>query len=306
MKNILAFIICILICASLIACEKGKSPEEEQAKSATALILNNSDDESDGGNPSLNTQSLANQAFMSVLNNELPICYSESNASNGSDIYLKNIIYNTSSFNVLHATVDMDGDGIDEMVLRDSNKKILLKYDNGIVYGFYFSSHAMGNIYSDGSFSWYHYGDSTAPSSYGVSRLSFSDGKLKFQELCRRVELTTYIYYIGGVEVTEDKYWDYINQNTNETVIFTSIDVSLLNEGKAIAIASEDFGIKEGDFDTQTGYRYHFYAYKSGDLYHVELYWFITNQARYETVKCVFVNISTGEIFPCDEDHAKG
>ncbi|MBO5415582.1 MAG: hypothetical protein J6A83_03000 [Clostridia bacterium] len=303
MKKILAFIICILIFASLIACEKEKSPEGEQSKSATALILNNSDDESDGGNPSPNTQTLAHQAFVAALNNELTIRYSVSNSSGTSDIYLKDIMYTPTSSTLTHATVDMDGDGTDEMVLRYGNTKILLKYDNGIVYGFYFSSSAMENIYSNGSFSWSYYGDQN---SYGLSRISFANGKLKIRELCRYDYDGNYTYYIGGAEVTYEEYWDYREQNTNESVPFTSLDISLLDEGKAIAIASEKLGISEGDFDEETGYRYHFNAYKFGNSYHVELSWFVANEAHYQTLKCVLVDISTGEISPCNEPHAKG
>ena len=128
MKKILAFIICILVFAELCACVKEKSPEVEQSKAATALVLNNSNGENDGdvSSHSHNTKALANQAFVAVLNGEATVCYSVSNASDASDVYLKNIIYNLTT--VTHASVDMDGDGIDEMVLRCGSTKILLKY----------------------------------------------------------------------------------------------------------------------------------------------------------------------------------
>jgi hypothetical protein len=53
------------------------------------------------------------------------------------------------------AIVDLDGDGIPEIVLEHPHGIIrILRYENGTVYGFTFSNRAMNNIKKDGTFEW--------------------------------------------------------------------------------------------------------------------------------------------------------
>jgi hypothetical protein len=308
MKKTLAFIICLLMCVSLFSCEKKTDKKDEQSVQTTYANNENSASKNNGANkapsatkPKSSSKEHVMKAYEEVLNHERTLKYPLHNSQGFDEIYIKNI-YNFGQYNnATQAIIDMDKDGIDEMIVVNNEKKVILHYENDIVYGFDFSYNAMQTLYTDGSFSWSHYRNNT--NEYGVSRISFVNGRLKFQELYRNENYDK--FYVGGVEVTSDDYYEYIGKNPKTAIEFTPIDMSALNEGKAIELASKHWNIENGSFDKETGYRYRFDAYRDGEKYHVCLYWFVDN-TYYENLKCVTVDISTGEISKSTEMHAKG
>ncbi len=310
MKKILAFTLCFLMCLSLFSCEKGTDKMNEKTTDETTYASDKASASKNNGvnnapstqtKPTLSKKELAMQAYNEVLNNERTLKHPLHNSPYFDEIYIKNI-YNFGQYNnATQAIIDMDKDGIDEMIVVNNGKKVILHYENDLVYGFDFSSSAMDIVYTDGSFSWYHYENNI--NEYGVSKISFVSGRLKFQELYRNENYNK--FYVGGAEVTIDDYYEYIGQNPKTAIEFTPVDMSALNEGKAIELASKHWNIENGSFDEKTGYRYRFDAYRDGEKYHVCLYWFVQN-SHYENLKCVTVDISTGEILKSTELHAKG
>lgn len=306
MKKILAFAICVLMCVTLYSCAKSNHSSEKI--SSETSIPNNENPHSNGNSinkiPSVSkptTKEIITKAYQDVLNNERTIKYPLRDSENFNEIYIKDIYYFDHYNNATQAIIDMDNDGNDEMIVANNGKKVILHYENDTVYGFNFSSNALDTVYTDGSFYWYHYENNI--SEHGVSRISFVNGRLKFKELYRNENFDK--FYVDGVEITEEKYYEYLGNNQKTAIEFTPIDMSALNEGKAIELASKYWNIENGSFDETTGYRYRYNAYQEGDVYHVCLYWFVNN-SYYENLKCVSVNLSTGEISKSTEIHAKG
>ena len=81
--------------------------------------------------------------------------------------------------------LDMDGDGIKELLLRSSiGDHLILRYYEGSVYLYEFSYKEMGRVYEDGSYSW------SSPTyledyshQYGISMLSFNENSARVSSL---------------------------------------------------------------------------------------------------------------------------
>ena len=305
MKKILAFILCLLLCICLLSCEKlavptgGQSISSDLPEEKAPSSQNNNENKSPLFSDSTAVKNaLAKKAYEAVLKSERTLCL-----SNASEVYFSDIFYFDRYDTPLQAVIDMDRDGIEEMLFRnsDAEKTVLLHYENDTVYGYTFDRCAMQLIFEDGSFSWSYF--SGFGDEYGVSRISFVDGRLKFQELVRTEAYLK--FYLNGVEFTAEQYAKYRETITQTAINFTPLDLSLLNEGKALAIASEHWGVKQGEFDAETGYRYRLTVCKDGEHYRVCLYWFVRN-SYYEHLKCAWVDVKTGEISAPDYPDAKG
>lgn len=311
MKKTIAFLLCLFLCLSLLSCDTETSSQGDDSNPQQTSGGDNvaskghkhtsSDDD-------LTENEIAKKAYEAVIQNKTTIYYSPNNSSEPKSVYFKDVLnYSNFGASLMHAVIDMDQDGIDEMVIKNatsSEKTFILHYENATVYGFSFNTSAMRNIYTDGSFSWsYYYGADGGE--YGKSRISFVNGKIKFEELSR-IE-GYYKYFLNGKEVTEDKFYNSPIQTEEKTLVeFTPINPYLTQEGQALRIASAHWGIKDGDFDAETGYRYNFTVYKDGDKYYrVCMYWFVNN-SYYEHLECLWVDIDSGEITAPDYPDAKG
>lgn len=311
MKKTLALLLCFLMLASLASCKGGNDPTETTAATTT-------EDIADGGGGSgsnkshttiLTQKERVQLAFDEVIAGEKAMIYE------GSERYIWDALKNgTTSSDTIYSfvEVDMDGDRIDELIIKLSppgyaEENLLLHYEDSVVYGFSFDYDALGNICPDGSFRWYTYNYDWG-SEYGYSKLSFDKGSLRFTELCRNESY--HHYYIDGKEVTLAQYESYIKQHFNNSLEFKDMDISKLGAGKAIQLAEAYWGIKQGSFDEETGYRYkltaNLYSKKIGEHgyydYCVCLYKFIVNDSYYKHSDCLRINIETGEIIPYDYD----
>ena len=116
------------------------------------------------------------------------------------------------------------------------------------------------------------------------------------EELCRAEGNSK--FFISGVQVTKKQYDDYLNKRERTPIAFTAFDTAFLdsNELRAIELASEYWGIKDGDFDHQ-GLRYRIICKREIDerWYEVSLYRFVYN-SYYEHLEIATVNIETKEI----------
>lgn len=310
MKKITALLLCILMLASLASC-RGTDEPAETTVATTAQEL----DGGAGGATKSHTIILSNKerarlAIDKVVAGERPMI------KQGAECYIYDWeIYDLNNVEYSYVNVDMDKDGIDEIIIKAktnyNTNKLLLHYEDDTVYGFLFDDDAMMCIYPDGSFEWYY--SSYGEQGYGHSTLSFDNGNLKFTELCRCEKSTR--FYIDGKEVTQEKYYEYTTATFISTLTFAPLDTSKWGSGRAIALAEAYWGVEHGGFEEETGYRYkltsRIYGEKTGDHgyydYLVCLYKFVNN-SYYEHVKCVRVNTDTGEILDeFDSDyHGKG
>ena len=249
---------------------------------------------------------IAWQAYCAVIRNERAI-YRQPVYSTimPSPSYLNEYLGNRNPTE--QAVVDMDQDGISELILKYSytNDLIILHYENDRVYC-YNILQKNTTIYTDGSFAWENYSDNFGRE-FGISRISYHDGRPKYQELCR-VERNYNMYYVNGTPVTEEEYDNYIENTPRTSITFHPIDTSLLNTkgNKALNLASEYWGIKNGDFDPQSGARYKLYVEEYAESkYAVYLYTSIPG-FNYEYIAIAYVNIDTEDIMEIKYPNGKG
>lgn len=239
-------------------------------------------------------------AYNAAIMNSIPVYYPLVNSDTPHKTYFKNIHSHEKGYPSYQVLVDMDGDGIDELVLRYYSFLIILHFEDGKVYATDFTFDAMNTIYTDGSFSWSHT-DVIFGYECGISRISFTNGILKIDELCRRDSYSN--FFVGGLEVDEEQYDEYFEGLEKTPVTFvhfggTDADSSDdHNKWLAIELASEHWGIKDGDFDEERGFRYRIICDSkiSENLYEVSLYCFEHN-SYYIHVASARVNIETGNI----------
>jgi len=95
--------------------------------------------------------------------------------------YYQNLFSIDYSFEerVRFAVVDMDGDGIPEVVLNFHNVIVeVLHYEDGRVYSYSFVPRAMGGIKTDGTFGWGH-----LARVHGFRKITFYRGTYEFVDL---------------------------------------------------------------------------------------------------------------------------
>jgi len=158
------------------------------------------------------------------------------------DMLLLSVLYNNQSFycyegpyseNVKHTisdyhrdiwkftVVDMDGDRKNELAVQFFEGDILLlRQDNGVVYGDLFGMRGMYRIFKNGTFLW----NSDAGSINGCSKLRFTEEGAKTIELWRveRDDSGGVTYYVDDKQVTEAEWNAMMQQdNSEEEVWFT-------------------------------------------------------------------------------------
>jgi len=167
MKRILvAFIICILMATST-ACnmQNGTSDNASatyQPTASSTSIVNNvsatyqptASSTSSANNETPNAVALS--AYKAVLLNEAKFTTDDKNAQG----YLKDYPY--LDHVIYFALVDMDGDGVSEIIIKevydeidvDSCRAVVLHYANDKVFGYFFSAGDIYNVKNDGTFSY--------------------------------------------------------------------------------------------------------------------------------------------------------
>lgn len=113
-----------------------------------------------------------------------------------------------------YAYQDLDGDGIDELII-DCNDTIILRYYQGVVYLYDFTFRNMYDLNTDGSYSWNYTGTNHE---YGMSQLSFEGSQLKKKILFRIVDNVE--FYIGEERVSEQALQSYISTLEKSEITF--------------------------------------------------------------------------------------
>ena len=131
---------------------------------------------------------------------------------NGIDYFDSDGVYDFTVEVLQFAIIDMDGDGVVEIVLTVSapkGDKYVLHYQNGMVSDVYFGIRGMNVIKKDGTHSW-----SNSAFHSGYSKLNFSSDIWEIYDICE-VNGTNYppeLYYINGEEVSEEEFEKFYNE----------------------------------------------------------------------------------------------
>ena len=313
MKKHLAFLLCLITLLSLFSCHANNNEPNTQSDENTESITvpkteenpTKPDHKEDSVIDTVQNEQ-AKQAYGRAIRNEIKIYYPLINSPTPLESYFKQICGDQKGIPTRQALVDMDEDGIEELILAYEYFFIILHFENDKVYGTDLHLDAMGTIYTDGSFSWSNH-DDIFGYECGISRISFANGIKKVEELCRTEGNSK--FFIAGVQVTKEQYDDYFNTTERTPVTFTAFDTAFLdgNVLKAIEIASEYWGIKDGDFDSERGFRYRVICKRKIDeqWYEISLYRFVYN-SYYEHLEMATVNIETKEIFITSYPDGKG
>lgn len=109
---------------------------------------------------------------------------------------------------------DLDADGLPEVVLDLTNAEgytfgyELLRYENGIVYGFSFGLRSLQDFTLEGDVL-----TSGGAGDNGWYKLQFAAGEMQYAEICRMQSTSGYAqYFISGKEVTRDAYLLFTDQ----------------------------------------------------------------------------------------------
>lgn len=313
MKKYIAFLLCLIMLLSLVSCNETNDELDAQlsddVENTTVQETPKNtivpDNKEDSVIDSVQNEQ-ARQAYGLALRNEIYVYYPLLNSATPSKTYFERICGTEKGDPTRQALIDMDKDGIEELILAYDSFFIILHFDNDIVYGTDFDLESMATIYTDGSFSWSN-NDDIFGYECGISRVSFINGIKKVEELCRTEGNSK--FFISGVQVTKKQYEDYLNKSERTPIAFTAFDTTILDGNKlnAIKLASEYWGIKDGDFDPERGLRYRVICKRKIDeqWYEISLYRFIYN-SYYEHLEIATVNIETKEILVTPYPDGKG
>ena len=166
---------------------------------------------------------IAKQTYEGVLVNQIKVYVPQLEKyeylKNCTTPYMPTPLYDIKD-SLNYAYQDLDGDGIDELII-DCGDTIILRYYLGKVYLYDFTFRQMYDLCTDGSFSWNHTGQNFE---YGMSQLCFEGFQLKSKPLYRIVDNIE--FYIGEERVSEQTLQNHINVNPKTKVTFEPLTIA--------------------------------------------------------------------------------
>lgn len=201
----------------LSACSKSSSTESVTNEQMSPNLFSTTKSENESSSSNISSTPTASdtgllspmQAFKSVLLNEQTLLCTDKSPYDDLDHewngYLNELAYDSNSIKTPQlAVVDLDGDGISEVVLaiEDYNGFIILRYKESKVYGFIVSYRSMYNLKADGSFM-----TSSSSSETSVSKMLFIGDTFFQDDIVNSVGGTPDItYYMHNKPIDKDTY----------------------------------------------------------------------------------------------------
>ena len=149
--------------------------------------------------------SLSADLFTDILQNNCRFIFK------GKNIYLNDFLNdefdNEHTFYADYFTIlNMDNDDIPEVILQigPTGERLVLHYENDIVYGYHFGLRVINDLKKDGTFHW-----SGGAAYNGFGRLQFVDNKCEINEISR---YDNQLSYINDKQVSEDIYFLFQNE----------------------------------------------------------------------------------------------
>ena len=247
MKKIIAFLLCIIIVASLFSCNLNNEQTNDETFTESNLKEND----------------IAMKMYEAVINDE--ICVIDEHLG---EIKLKACRFagnnlRVDEYDILSkAILDLDGDGINEYVIQSPDKDhILLHYYNGIVYSYCFYKYNFYNLTTDGSFYW---SDSYESENWfhGMKQITFDGASLNIKEIYKIKHTQPFDFYenlefyVDGKQITGKEFSDYKFYGT--IVTFSPLDISCeypVSSEKAYELASKYWGFESGMSEGAAGTR---------------------------------------------------
>ena len=173
--------------------------------------------------PIFTESEIAQQTYDAVLCNQIQV-YDRLRGSYGylqnyRTPYMQTPLYEIKD-SLCYAYQDLDGDGIDELII-DCGDTIILRYYKGVVYLYDFTFRNLYSLNTDGTYSWNHTGQNFE---YGMSQITFEGSKLVSKILYRVVDNSA--FYIGEEQVTVEELQAYIDATPKTQVVFELLAIA--------------------------------------------------------------------------------
>jgi len=161
MKKLFAAILCVVLCFTFCGCSKTEKKNEE-----------------------------AREALLKVLNKEQNFTVKSLVFDRTSEENLSKFFYNSvhSAMNAfsseIYAFVDFDSDGVEELMVTGIGDRcsLILRYDDGVVYGYLLECVSFEHIGTDGSFLIKRYEQHSALTRISFDGVSFSTKSLAYAD----------------------------------------------------------------------------------------------------------------------------
>jgi hypothetical protein len=170
---------------------------------------------------------IAKQTYEGVLTNQIKVYdflrEKYEYLRNCTTPYMQTPLYNLKD-SLRYAYQDMDGDGLDELII-DCGDTLVLRYYKGTVYLYGFTFDNLYHLNTDGSYSW---NDNRDDFLYGEEQIWFDGAEINFRSLWRVVNdgEPDAKYFIGENEVTQEELQAYINNNPKTRVTFEPLTIA--------------------------------------------------------------------------------
>ena len=228
MKRYIALLLCLIMILSLISCDFNNDQDDLSSKENDNSSEVNDDD---NVTPSVSEAEKAMQMYGAAIKGE--ICVFDEHLG---EIKLKACRFPSNNLRLDEcellnkAILDMDGDGINEYVIKSPKHEcIILHYYNGKVYSYHLDIRDFYNFNTDGSFYW---GDSYGSKNWtrGLNQITFDGSSLSIKEIYR-IKLISppddiNEYYMGGESVTRDEFLSYYNHNPKTRMSFSPFELT--------------------------------------------------------------------------------
>ncbi len=212
---------------------------------------------------------IAEELFNRILTKNGLVIDNTDTERNLGNLHFLNEIKLSESGTLQKATADIDGDGINEVIIKgDGDNYIILRYEKGQIYartyGFTYPLKEHGapcfyyfntcDLKEDGSFYW------TAKDGEnnirGQAKFAFEDGNLTYIMLWRIVNegKPNAEYYIGNDAVTYEEITEYIYKSTKKPITYAPLETTWIKEislEEAEQIAANHWRASIEDFDKQ-------------------------------------------------------
>ena len=235
MKRYIALLLCLVMTISMFSCDV--TEKNKGAESSTAPIEEQPEkDVTEGEETTDSTESTqiteaerAMQMYEAAIRGEICVVDKEQGESKLEDCCFPSNDLPLGRCDILYkAILDMDGDGINEYVIKSPDHEcIILRYYNDKVYSYWLDTVDFYNFNTNGSFHWY---DSLEEDEWacGLSKLVFEGSTLNVKSVYSMKyssNPTKYEYFIGGEAVTIDEYYTYRADIWYERVKFSQFEL---------------------------------------------------------------------------------
>ena len=281
MKRYIAFLLCLVMVASLFSCNVDKekytdlltenTSDKEQNSTQSSDNTATNDNAATDNNTTTNNSApadeplferseehyIAMEAYAAVIKGETCAIDERLGEINLKDYHFPSNNTRLEECNLLEkAVLDVDGDGVGEFVIKSPDREyIILRYYNGDVYSYCLDSCDYYKFNTDGTFYWAISPDTSAMEC-GLSKITFDGDSLNVRSLYSLKGPMQCEYFVEGEAVTAKEYYNYRDGFRTGAMDFSYLDLTPLypiNAEQAWNLANDYWDNQDGSRDYGVG-----------------------------------------------------